>query len=53
VVDFLLEHEAMSGEQFEAIMEGREVGETSATAMFDIFEEKKEELPAAEEKTEE
>ena len=41
VVDFLLEKEAMTGEQFEAIMEGREVGETSATAMFDGFEEDK------------
>ena len=39
VVDFLLEKESMTGEQFEAIMEGREVGETSATAMFDGFEE--------------
>ena len=43
VVDFLLEKEAMTGEQFEAIMEGREVGETSATAMFDGFEEDKSE----------
>ena len=39
VVDFLLEKESMTGEQFEAIMEGREAGETSATAMFDGFEE--------------
>ena len=39
VVDFLLEKEAMTGEQFEAIMKGEEVGETSATAMFDAFEE--------------
>ena len=46
VVDYLMEKEAMTGEQFEAIMEGREVGETSATAMFDGFEE-------APEKTEE
>ena len=38
VVDFLLEKESMTGEQFNAIMEGREVGETSATAMFDGFE---------------
>ena len=38
VVDFLLEKESMTGEQFEAIMEGREVGETSSTAMFDGFE---------------
>ncbi len=39
VVEYLLEKESMTGEQFEAIMEGREVGETSATAMFDGFEE--------------
>ncbi len=39
VVEFLLKKESMTGEQFEAIMEGREVGETSATAMFDGFEE--------------
>ena len=39
VVEFLLDKESMTGEQFEAIMEGREVGETSATAMFDSFEE--------------
>ena len=41
VVDFLLEKESMTGEQFEAIMEGREVGETSSTAMFDGFEDEK------------
>ncbi len=39
VVEYLLEKESMTGEQFAAIMEGREVGETSATAMFDGFEE--------------
>ena len=39
VVEYLLEKESMTGEQFEAIMEGREVGEASATAMFDGFEE--------------
>ena len=41
IVDYLLEKESMTGEQFEAIMEGREAGETSATAMFDGFEEEK------------
>ena len=41
VVDFLLEKESMTGEQFEAIMKGEEVGESSATAMFDGFEETK------------
>lgn len=39
VVEYLLDKESMTGEQFEAIMECREVGETSATAMFDGFEE--------------
>ena len=39
VVDFLLEHESMTGEQFAACMEGREVGESSATALLDGFEE--------------
>ena len=53
VVQFLLEKESMSGEQFEAIMEGREVGTISETAMFDIFQEKQEETSAAEEKSEE
>ena len=41
VVEFLLDKESMTGEQFEAIMEGKEVGEASATAMFDNFEEPK------------
>ena len=39
VVDFLLEKESMTGEQFEAIMKGEEAGESSATAMFDGFAE--------------
>lgn len=39
VVDFLLEKESMTGEQFEAIMEGREVEAASHTALFDGFEE--------------
>ena len=39
VVEFLLEKESMTGEQFEAIMKGKEVGESSATAMFDGFAE--------------
>ena len=39
VVEYLLEKESMTGEQFEAIMKGEEVGEMSATAMFDGFEE--------------
>ncbi len=43
VVEYLLDKESMTGEQFEAIMEGREAGEMSATAMFDGFEEEKSE----------
>ena len=43
VVDFLLEKESMTGEQFEAIMKGEAVMEASTTAMFDAFEEKTEE----------
>ena len=38
VVDFLLEKETMTGEQFEAVMQGREVGDASSTSMFDGFE---------------
>ena len=38
VVDYLLEHETMSGEQFTACMEGREIGEGTDTAMFDGFD---------------
>ena len=38
--DYLLEHESMTGEQFAAFMEGREIGEGSATSMFDGFGEK-------------
>ena len=44
------EHESMTGEQFEAIMEGKTAGEASTTAMFDGFEETEK---AEEEKSEE
>ena len=40
VVEYLLEHESMTGEQFKACMEGSEIGEASATALFDAGEEK-------------
>nr|MBQ8244862.1 ATP-dependent zinc metalloprotease FtsH [Oscillospiraceae bacterium] len=43
VVEYLLEKESMTGEQFEAIMKGEEVKDASATAMFDGFEEEKKE----------
>ena len=39
VVDYLLANESMTGEQFAACMEGREIGEGSDTSMFDGFEE--------------
>ncbi len=39
VVEYLLEHENMTGEQFAACMEGTQIGETSATSLLDGFEE--------------
>ena len=38
VVEFLLERESMTGEQFEACMEGKEIAESSTTSLFDGFE---------------
>ncbi len=35
VVDYLLEHESMTGEQFTACMEGKEIGEASTTMLLD------------------
>lgn len=49
VVEFLLEKETMTGEQFEAIMQGREVGDASSTSMFDGFEDGKEKPETTEE----
>lgn len=43
VVKYLLENETMTGAQFEDLMEGRSIGEASATALMDGFEEPKEE----------
>ena len=37
VVDYLMEHESMSGDQFLACMEGRPVMQESKTSMFDGF----------------
>jgi len=48
LTEYLLEHESISGEQFTALMEGRALGETSATVMFDGFAEKEEPAPQAE-----
>ena len=42
LVDFLLENESMSGEQFEALMEGRSIAECSQTSLFDDFKETEE-----------
>ena len=38
VVAFLLEHETMSGKQFEACMEGREIVENDEMTIFDTVE---------------
>ena len=44
VVDYLMQHETMSGTQFADCMEGRQISENSSTSLFDAFaEEKKEE----------
>ena len=39
VVTYLLEHESMTGDQFAAFMEDKQIGETSETSLFDGFEE--------------
>ena len=49
VVDYLLEKETMTGEQFEAVMQGREAGDASSTSMFDGFEDGAEDPKNAEE----
>ena len=41
VVDYLLEHESMTGAQFAACMEDKVIGEASTTALFDNQEENK------------
>ena len=47
VVDYLLEHESMTGEQFSACMEGREItAEVSDAVLFDGFEEPQENTEA-------
>ena len=42
VVDYLLEHESMTGAQFDACMQGKRVEEASETALFDGFEQTEE-----------
>ena len=39
VVTYLLEHESMTGEQFAACMEDRQIEDASTTALFDAFDE--------------
>ena len=39
VTEYLLENESMTGEQFAACMEGREIADASATSMFDGFDQ--------------
>ena len=36
VVEYLLANESMTGEQFAACMEGKTIGDASATSMFDL-----------------
>jgi len=43
VVDFLLEHETMTGEQFADCMAGKEIGEAHQNTLFDSFAEPKDE----------
>ena len=38
IVDYLMEHETMTGEQFAACMEGKEIAESSTTSLFDGFD---------------
>ena len=51
LVEYLLEKESISGEQFEALMEGRVIEETSQTSLFDAFNEDKTEFIPAKEET--
>ena len=39
LTQYLLDKESINGDQFEALMEGREIGESSLTTMFDGFAE--------------
>ena len=43
VADFLVEHETMTGDQFAACMEGREILEATQTSLFDAFQTEPEE----------
>ena len=39
LADYLLQNESITGAQFANLMEGRELGEASATSLTDGFEE--------------
>jgi len=49
VVDFLLEHETMTGEQFADCMEGRQIRDASDTSLFDSFVQEEPETQKTEE----
>ena len=53
VVDFLLERESMTGEQFEACMEGKEIKDSSTTSLFDGFDAEEASAEKIEDSTEE
>ena len=53
VVEYLLEHESMTGDQFRACMEDKQIEAASSTGMFDGFEETSEVPTETEETTEE
>ena len=53
ITEYLLEHESMTGDQFAALMEGREVEDASATALFDGFADAEEEPKAQPEEPQE
>ena len=48
VVEFLLANESMTGEQFAACMEGRDIAESSTTSLFDGFTVEAQEEPTEE-----
>ena len=48
LVEYLLEHESISGEQFADLMEDRDIKEASSTVMFDGFGDEKAEMPEEE-----
>jgi len=39
LVEYLLDKESINGDQFEDLMEGREIGEASATSLLDTTTE--------------